>query len=119
MSGRVDHPDRVGASLAEPEVAIGARRDSRTTGTGDWVGKQADGVSRRVDHPDRVGAGIGEPDVAVGTRRDPRDGFTQRATAWEGELGDGGNAREQATIFQPFEPKDAPLDTAPMPGWSC
>ena len=29
----------------------------------------------------------------------------ETATAREGELGDRGNAREQATIFQPFEPE--------------
>ena len=121
VGGRVDHPDRVGAWLGEPEVAVGAGRDPRRTGIGGGDGERADGVSGRVDHPDRVGAGLGEPEVAVGTGRDRSENRLRwmTATAGERELGDRGNAREQATLFQPFEPKLSPASIAGQTAWTC
>ena len=90
-------------ALGEPEVAVGARRDPAGIGIGGRDGELGDGVGRRVDHPDLVGCRLGEPEVAVGARRDPAGtGIGGR----NGELGDGD--RQQATIFQPFEPGPCP-----------
>ena len=39
----------------------------------------------------------------------PPEELPEKVTAREIELGDGGNARKHATIFQPFEPEPCPV----------
>ena len=114
MGGRVDHPDLVGVvdSVNQMLPSGPAAIPKGWLGGGDR--ERADGVVVGLIIP------IASAPVSVNQRLPSGPavipGAASQATAREREFGDRGDAREQATIFQPFEPEHAPPDMALMPG---